>query len=47
MKVTNQSKRIADGITIALVLISLSSFILSYHTLVMMAVEHGIPIWLA
>lgn len=47
MKVTAQSKRIADGITIALVLISLSSFILSYHTLVIMAVEHGMPIWLA
>lgn len=47
MKVTAQSKRIADAITVALVMISLSSFILSYHTLVVMAMEHGMPIWLA
>jgi hypothetical protein len=47
MKITNQSKRIADAITIGLILISVSSFTLSYHSLVMMAIDHSIPVWLA
>lgn len=47
MKLTTQSKKIADAITIGLVLVSISSFILSYHTLVVMAMDHGMPIWLA
>lgn len=47
MKLTKQSKQIADAVTIALVLISLVSFVLSYHSLVVMATQHGLPEWLA
>lgn len=47
MKITAQSKRIADGLTIAICFIALASFVLSYHTLVCMAMDHGMPIWLA
>lgn len=47
MKLTKQSKQIADAVTIALVFISLVSFVLSYHSLVVMAVNHGLPEWLA
>jgi hypothetical protein len=47
MRLTTQSKRIADAVVLALVLISITSFILSYHTLVVMAIDHGFPIWLS
>jgi len=47
MKITKQSKSIADMLTIGLIIISISSFVLSYHALVLMAVNHGMPLWLA
>lgn len=47
MKISKQSKQIADAVTIGLIVICIAAFTLSYSSLAAMGEAHGLPIYLA
>lgn len=47
MKLTVLSKKIADAVTALLIMVSIMAFVLSFHNLMGLAMDHGSPVWIA